>query len=304
MRLAILLSNWYSGATLLTLLLDRHPEVVTTGETFIGLGAEQDTPCSCGEKVRDCPFLAEAAGHMRSQGRFDPSRFRMLPVFSGNRLINRALSNNRFSGRLRNRLIQAVPAFRSQRDRFVGDHTQFMERAAALAKASVFLDATKNIRRAELFLERAEAPVPVIHLVRDPRGFAKSLLVEPTEQARHPDAGQAGDRYNEYIDAFDRLKRSYPQHPFLELRYEDLCHTPADVMETALGFLGLERRDLISAAPTPSHVLGNSMRMTFRGEIREDLSWTTALDADQIATVTEKCRRSMVRYGYLQGPRI
>ncbi len=214
MRLAILLSNWYSGATLLTLLLDRHAEIVSTGETFIGLGAEQDTPCSCGSKIRDCPFLADAAGHMRHDDRFDLSRFRMLPVFSGNRLINRALSNNRFSGRLRNRLIQVVPPFRRRRDRFVHDHMEFMARAAALANASIFLDATKNIRRAELFLERAGSPVPVIHLVRDARGFAKSLLVEPTEQSRHPDAGQAGDRWNEYIDAFDRLRNRYPGLPW------------------------------------------------------------------------------------------
>jgi hypothetical protein len=293
------LSNWYSGATLLTLLLDRHPEIVSTGETFIGLGTEQDTPCSCGAKVRDCSFLADAAGHMRHGDRFDLDRFRMLPVFSGNRLINRALSNNRFSGRLRNSLVDAVPAFRRRRDRFVTDHMGFMSRAASLARASVFLDATKNIRRAELFLERAEAPIPVIHLVRDARGFAKSLLVEPTEQSRHPDARQAGDRWNEYIDAFDRLRSGYPEHRYLEMRYEDLCHQPAGVLAEALDFLGVDRRDLTSSAGSVSHVLGNTMRLEFRGEIRQDLSWKTVLREEQVATVSDRCRPSMRRYGYL-----
>lgn len=299
MRLAILLSNWYSGATLLTLLLDRHPGIVSTGETFIGLGAEQDTPCSCGAKIRDCPFLADAAGHMRRDDVFDLNRFRMLPVFSSNRLINRALSNNRFSGRLRNSLVHTVPAFRRRRDRFVTDHLGFMSRAASLAKASVFLDATKNIRRAELFLERAGSPVPVIHLVRDARGFAKSLLVEPTEQSRDPDAEQAGDRWNEYIDAFDRLKRRYPKHRYLELRYEDLCHQPASILEQSIDFLSVDRRDLLSPAETTSHVLGNTMRLEFHGEIHEDLSWKAILRPEQIAMVSDRCRRSMIRYGYL-----
>ena len=95
-----------------------------------------------------------------------------------------------------------------------------------------------------------------------------------------------------------RLKNRYPEHQYLELRYEDLCHNPGRFLDQTMDFLCVDRQDMLSKTGAESHVLGNTMRMKFDGEIREDLTWKTTLQPEQIETVINRCRHFMRRYQY------
>jgi len=169
-----------------------------------------------------------------------------------------------------------------------------MTRASRAAGAELYLDGTKNIRRAELFLEHsAPGSVPVLHMVRDPRGFAKSMLTEPTEQWRKPDARMAARRWMRYLEAIDRLRESHPAAPFLEVRYEDLCHDPAGTLESIQRFLDVDCVDLLRLPKTQHHILGNRIRHTFEGPVVEDRSWTRSLSAKQVFEIEACCRSRM-----------
>jgi len=106
-----------------------------------------------------------------------------------------------------------------------------------------------------------------------------------------------------WVDHISRLQLYADRHPDLPLavvRYEDLCHNLEATMRNACGFLGLPYEDrVLGGQLDPYHLLGNRMRMTFDGNVREDLSWQTELDADVIGEITEVMHFALEEYGYL-----
>lgn len=88
-RLVSLLANSYSGATLLTLLLDRHSRIVSNGESmFVSDRDPTRWDCTCGEDIDRCEFYRATARHMRlpDDAGWDKRLFVRVPAFSGNRM--------------------------------------------------------------------------------------------------------------------------------------------------------------------------------------------------------------------------
>lgn len=296
-KLAFLLSGWYSGTTLLTLLLDRHPEIVSNGEGFPFRGDFQAYDCTCGSELRDCSFYRCAAGHMYRGTEFDRRLFLRSPVYDLVAPLEKAADTPRLPGRMRDALMSLHPRYRAITREFVAAHEQFMRQALEYTGASVYLDGTKSLRRADLFLQHLHCAPHIWLLVRDCRGYCATVLrVRQWSQHR---AVEAAEEWVEYIRLARRLAASRPDVPFRVLRYEDLCADPGGCLGSLLTELGLDPDYDWRTAQRPSHVLGNRMRKAFDATVRLDERWKQELEPATQQAIARAARRTMEEFGYV-----
>ena len=298
--LNFMLANWYSGATLLALIIARHSQIECNGETLpFGPRDSRRYDCTCGNYLDTCDFFRFAAAHMWSESKNDWNRaaFCQVPDLSGQATVNRLLRSGRsFATGLRS-LARLAPSIRHREQEFVRAHLTFFERAAAFSGRSQYLDGTKSVRRTQLFLENTDREIRVVHLVRDGRAFANSY-----RKNRHMDLSalpEAAERWNSYIAEVDRLGRQDARVKVLTVRYEDLCRGPEGFMHELLGFLEVPFEPLLEQTRTDLHVLGNRMRRSFGNEIREDRSWETELGDGEIMQLENLLGESLSRFKYV-----
>ncbi|MBV9486974.1 MAG: sulfotransferase [Frankiaceae bacterium] len=81
---------------------------------------------------------------------------------------------------------------------------------------------------------------PVVHLIRDPREVATSLVRQPWGPDSVEEAAQ------EWVDTVGRA-RAHRSPRYVEVRYEDLVADVVTAMSGVFGFLGLDTSDAIAA---------------------------------------------------------
>ncbi len=298
-KLVSLLANWYSGATLLTILLNGHSQIVSNGETmFFDENDGRRYDCSCGRYIDECEFYEATTGHMRLPGAVDWDKrlFVQAPGFSRKPVIRSLLESPRFESALRQQIISAIPAYRRARDRFLQAQLQFFANARRFVGASIYLDGTKSIRRAQLFARDDRCEMKAIHMVRDGRGFCVSYRKHMRPEPTWSDAAGA---WLSYIEQVDRFSRAFPSVPVLEVRYEDLCRSTAEVIRSVCQFLEIPYEESGSDVMKDAHILGNRMRRTFSGTIVEDTSWREKLDDETQLELTSLMKHQLKRFGYL-----
>jgi len=298
-RLVSLLANWYSGATLLTIFLNAHSRIVSNGESmFFDDGDTRRYDCSCGKYIDECEFYESTTGPMRlpDGGGWDKRLFVQVPRFSRWPVLSSLLHSPRFESRLRHQLINVVPGYRGIRDRFLEAHLQFFDNAKQFSGASVYLDGTKSIRRAQLFARADRCQMKVLHLIRDGRGFCASYV---KNRRPVPSWTEAADAWVSYIAQVEQFSRAFPSIPLLVVRYEDLCRSTAEVIGTVCRFLDLSYEEPAEDMMKGAHILGNRMRRTFSGTIVEDTSWKDKLDDRTRSELTSLMKPQLQRFGYL-----
>lgn len=296
-KVAFLLSNWYSGATLLTILLNSHSQIVSNGEAMFFLPNDSRRyDCSCGKYIDECEFYKATTAHMRLPGDagWDKQLFVQVPRFSHKPLVNRVLNSARIESALRHRVINAVPAYRNIRERFLAAQLQFFDNARSVAGASIYLDGTKSMRRAELFAHGDRCEMKALHLIRDGRGFCASYV--KSERRSLTDAAKAWVRHIARVDAFSK---DFPSVPVLVVRYEDLCRSTALTIRSVCEFLGISYEEPGEDMMKDAHILGNRMRRTFGGAILEDTSWREKIDSRAQSELTSMMKPQLERFGYL-----
>lgn len=298
-KLVSLFSNWYSGATLLTILLNANSQIVSNGESMFF--DENDTrryDCSCGKYIDECEFYEATTRPMRLPGGdgWDKQLFVQVPCFSHNRLLRALLHSPRFECALRREFINVIPAYRVIRDRFLEAQLQFFANARTFMGASVYLDGTKSIRRAQLFAGDGRSEMKALHLVRDGRGFCASYVKNKRPVPAWPDAAETWVRYIAQVDQFSR---DFPAVPVMVVKYEELCRSTAEVMRAVCQFLGVPYEEARAELKKDTHILGNRMRRTFNGVIVEDSSWREKLDDGMQKDLTSRMRRQLAQFGYL-----
>lgn len=298
-QLASLLANWYSGATLLTILLNAHSQIVSNGESMYF--DENDTKrydCSCGKYIDECEFYETTTRHMRrADGTgWDNRLFVQVPPFSRKPVLRSFLHSPRLESTLRQELINFVPAYRDTRNRFLDAQLQFFANARAFSGASIYLDGTKSIRRAQLFARDGRCSMKVLHLVRDGRGFCASYVKNMRPTPSWPDAAEAWMSYIAQVNQFSRI---FPSVPLLVVRYEDLCRSTAEVIRSICRFLDISYEESAADMMKDAHILGNRMRRKFDGTVTEDSSWKEKLDGGTQAELTSLMRGQLEQFGYL-----
>ena len=298
-KLVSLLSNWYSGATLLTILLNTQSQIVSNGESmFFDENDNRRYDCSCGKYIDECEFFEAATGPMRlpDGSGWDKRLFVHVPRFSRKPVLRSLVQSPRFECALRRKFIDIVPAYRNVRDRFLDAQLQFFANARRLSGASIYLDGTKSIRRAQLFARDDRCEMRALHLIRDGRGFCASYVKNMRPTPSWPDAAKT---WVSYIAQVEHFSRAFPSVPLLTVKYEDLCRSTAEVLRATCQFLDLPYEQPGADMLKGAHILGNRMRRTFSGAIVEDTSWKEKLDEHAQTRLTSLMKPQLEQFGYL-----
>ncbi len=284
------LSQRYSGSTLLSFLLGTHPDVSTIGErrkfynkSLRVNAADQNIAqyCSCGKLFKDCPYFNTIKE--RVLARIDPETLNVntteFNIFN-NKYLNRiAYEIIQFSA-LRNPKSNHLP-FQKQIDTLKDFNRILTEEILALDGSHAFLDTSKIINHA-LFLSLEEAfNFYVIWLVRDPRAQVNSAIkyndwsIEKATEAWKKEMVQ-----NEKVLQKKKIN-------FIKIRYEDLCRATTDELQKIGEFTGLEASQFSLDFRQPTqHIIGNaSMRLGKDQKITERKEWQEQLSTAQIAMI-------------------
>ena len=287
----------FSGATLFALLLDRHPQITCNGETFPAI--PRDVTCACGSVQIDCKYYRSAAEHMlEADGRsWNYELFRRVPRYSRIgplQTLPARYSTHSSVHAVRRLLLRLNPSWRRRESEFLKAHTSFILNSLEVTGSFVYVDGTKSFRRIALLAATGRFDVRAVHLVRDSRGFCHSC--RKNNNTAPPDGARL---WLKWIKRADRFHADFPDIPFHTVRYEDLCRDTTETLNSVFRFLGLNDHPDILGVDTEQHVLGNRMRLKFKNEIRESLSWQSVLSRSDVEAITEITRLGLNRFGYV-----
>lgn len=279
----------FSGTTLLSLLLDGHPRLVSIGELDNdipnALRAEGSSAylCSCGQPIRACPFFLAIQEQLAADGvELDLHDFRTRLGTGLEPTLRRLLFGAGTEGRLvraRDALLGRLPPVRRHIDGLMARNHAIARAACAASGKEVFVDTSKGVARVPHLQRDPELELKVIHIVRDARAFIRS-------GAKHGDL--APDRlarvWTRTHTAALRLEGRLGPERYLRFRWEDFCAEPAATLERICAFIGVEPADLVGEVNArPHHVIGNRMRLQPVRPIRSDESWRETLGAEQLS---------------------
>ncbi len=291
----------YTGSTLLGTILDEHPQCASIGAA-IGLLPTANLAtyrCSCGKLFRDCEFWNDIAARTRALGHpvnvFQTNFWKTHLRLSQNNLINAMLVRSLKWDPL-NRLRDTV-VFSSPKIRAVISETGWASWSLATAVLektgkSVFVDTARDHQRPKYLAMHPALDIRVIHLVRDPRGNAASIM-----KHTGANAAKAARQWRHYNVEAARVRQYLPPESWMSLHYEDLCADTPGVLARISDFLHIRPPKRESgAAEVQSHIIGNKRRLEGRPQIREDRSWQTRLssaDLARIAHIVESTSHSL-----------
>jgi hypothetical protein len=278
---ACLLSAPHSGSTLIAFLLGTDPNVATVGEFQSAFSETYD--CSCGAKVRDCPFWLEWAGHAREQG--FPFEFGNLGIqigpAGGDRVEDLFYYYFRWRSldRLRDLAFPTGSRHRETAERRVDRSVRLARILCRMQDAEVFLDTSKHFYPVRFLARRTDVRLKILCLVRDGRAVMNSLVEK--ERMTEDEAVQT---WLWSLRNSRRASSNYvPPADVYSFRLEDLCRDPEGMRDDMLRFLGVE-----PSSPAPSfdpsgmHVVGNLMRLKYDGVIRHEERWRSKVSPRQL----------------------
>ncbi|MCB0973481.1 MAG: sulfotransferase [Actinobacteria bacterium] len=296
-----------SGSTVLTMLLNRVPQVASVGELghIWKRGLLDNELCECGEPFHQCLFWT-AVGRLAFGGwdEIDPDEaYALQRRVDRNRYILNALAPRAWD---RYRIDLAVYARRLAR---------IYEAIAQVAGVSVVLDSTKHLSMAYVLRNVAAVDVRVVHLVRDPRGVAHSWqrqrqrpeIADRVEMMPTMSPARTSARWLGYNLGFDALARLGT--PTMRLRYETFVEEPAASLQEVAEFVGFEIADVQTLLDAPSdlrvstHSIGGNPVRFRQGplHLRNDAQWKRSMADRDKRLVTFATAPLRPRYGYRNG---
>jgi hypothetical protein len=264
MRVIYIAGAAHSGSTLLDLMLNAHPDIVSVGEVLKlnrrikrkRSGVERSVRCSCGSPISQCGFWEDVDRRVRET--------------DGRKLVELELQENSASEshRAANSVLFRGISHVSQKD-FVVDSSKLPARLAQLMSLS-------------------DINLYPVHLVRDPRGQLASVIDQ---------LGLIRGILN-YEVVHMQIRRLLRSVPHGVVRYEDLVGDPEATLSNVLRPLGLSfhPRQLAWAEQVKHSVAGNHLRMKKSSELVLDETWRHRLSrwqqlAIECGTLTSRSLR-------------
>ncbi len=276
----------YSGSTLLTFLLNTHPDIATIGELK---GASMDVElyhCSCGEPIGRCSFWQDVVRKMREKGEaFDlTDKWTQCGYGVGHApFTNRVVRTRHRTLPLemaRSIYLSLSPSARAMFKRVNQTNVNFVRTVFEITGKRVFLDSSKDAMRLKYLSRIPEFRMKVIHLVRDGRGGMLSFM---KHEDLPPDIA-AREWLRSHLEIRE-VMRIFDHDQCMVLKYEDLCSAPDATMERIFDFVGVDpQAGEKDYRAVEHHILGNAMRFGSSSEIRLDTKWVRELNEEQIAT--------------------
>ncbi|MDK1491927.1 sulfotransferase [Sinorhizobium sp. 7-81] len=291
-----------SGSTLLDIALGQHPAVVGAGEitSLTRHVWSHNEYCACGHPIRDCAVWSTVLQEwskgwdstLMSEYCALQQKFEGLPMFMkvfcgvglGKQFAPYALHTKR--------LFDAM---------------------LSCSGRQMIVDSSKLPGRAMALAQIPGIDMRVIHLVRDGRGVAWSLLkgYERDEKSglqkeiKPKSVFRTALRWSIVNLAVEYLLRKLGPQKVMRVRYEDFASNPVEVMQEIGTFLELDLTEIGSTLQSgrpigPGHqVAGNRLRMNGSIALNKDEAWRTRMPAGQQVSFQRLGGWMLRRYGYL-----
>lgn len=289
-----------SGSTVIDIALARFPGVFGAGELgnlprHVWLNDEY---CACGDRVHACPLWSRIVARWLEQeplGTMEHYR-RLCEKFEAIRnplqMLGATVWTSGFQeyARLTKSLFTAIRRTTGCR---------------------VIVDSSKSPNRALQLSRIPGIDLSLIHLIRDGRGVAWSMMktheVDPSAGVQRPVGGAPAIRTAHRWMAFNLLTEFAASRvgaqQSIRLRYEDFTADPVAALQPVLAMVGAAQAasdpsDL--AEIVPGHqVAGSRVRMGGPLHISRDASWELKMPEDDRRKVQRRAGWMLRRYGYL-----
>ena len=253
LKIVFIASTSHSGSTLLDLMLNAHPEVVSVGEIKqIGRYARLArklgrTPrCTCGAaNLKECPFWRRidgilTAGHGLGLGDLNVENYAKVETFNVDNVL----------------LYNAV---------------------SMVSKKACIVDSSKHLNRLQLVIDHPELDVFPIFLLRNPKGQICSAL----RKTGKPEENAYGFMrlIASYVRTNYRIHRLIAHRRHAVVHYEQLIADPVATLTSLMKMLGLafHPHQLDWASQERHNIGGNRMRFETSNELRPDQRWRDKL---------------------------
>jgi hypothetical protein len=240
-KVVFIASLSHSGSTLLDLMLNAHPEVVSVGELKqLGRFARHEKPgrrlrCTCGaESLLTCEFWTRVSDLTKS-------------------------ANGRAIAELN------VEDYRAH-ESFEEDNAALFQAISAVAGKRYVVDSSKHVGRLSLLTENPALDVFPIFLIRDPKGQICSSQRKSESLI---------SLIENYVRTNREIHEQVKNRPHSVVRYEQLVREPERVLSALMAELNLafDPGQLQWASQTRHNVGGNGMRRSSSSELKLDEKW-------------------------------
>lgn len=281
-KLLYVMSPSYSGSTLLTRVLARHPEIATIGELKASaLGDINKYLCSCGERLLDCQFWKSVKQVAKAHGEELQLDLWRTRIESDSPLVNRFMTplvRGQLLETLRTIAFSLVPGAQTTLEDKLKHNQAVVEAVCEVQNGSVFLDESKDPLRLMYFEKSAHWDLRVIRLVRDGRGQVNS-------NRRHNglSVGESALDWKKKIVEMDHVTKTIDPNKIINVRYEDFCSNTDEVLSLICQFASLSAELPSFSQEIEHHIIGNDMRLKPIGDIRLDEKWRTNMTEVDLA---------------------
>lgn len=299
-RVLYLVGTSHCGSTLLSLILDSHPDVASLGEMIPHRRSLQADPagllCSCGEPLGTCEFWLHIFRSVQGHGLSFSSKQWTSAYKYINPLLHRLLTaDSRF------RIVQNLQGLA---DSHLPMHRRRMRVADCVniviyrellraTGARVALDIGKGLRKLKRLLTLRELDVYVLRVVRDVRAFANSM------DRRGSTSREAAWRWLWFQKAADHAIAKAPCDHVLEVRYEDVCADVAQFYASVCDLLEIRRCECPKTfRPREHHLIGNKILSQDELIVSLNERWREVLSSEQIQQVMGIAGKANERFGY------
>jgi LPS sulfotransferase NodH len=292
-----ILSQRYSGSTLLSFLLGTHPDIATIGERrkfynkSLRPKANENQDCSCGEKFVDCTFWTAIKERVMKRVSSKELMTNTTEFYFFNSKYINHLATKVYQFFLLNNFLRLMQPFSKTMKRLLDFNQVLVEETLNLTGKTAFLDSSKIIDHALYLSQIKDFDFYVIWLSRDPRAQVFSALKYNNWTIKEA-ARKWRDEMNKNIRILDKNRMNYTH-----LSYEKLCQNPEEEMRRILEFCGLDTNTFsIDFRQRTQHIMGNDkMRLGEDSKIEERKDWQENLSRMDVSMI-EKITASYQKY--------
>jgi hypothetical protein len=291
-----------SGTTLMSIALGNHPKILGAGEiSELARNAwAQNAYCSCGAGLQQCEFWnATTNNWLQGDIAAKISDYKKYQIYFENELTIRGVALGVLLGR---------------KFKAYAEKTESLYREIARQSGQdVIVDSSKVPSRAMALARMQGIDLYIVHMVRDGRGVAWSLMKSYKKDMK---AGlqrdivpkspiRTGLRWSMVNMAAEKLKSAVGGDRYLRVRYEDFVTNPVETMDAIGKLTGLNLSDVghnlqVGGAVKPQHQLaGNRLRMSSSIKVERDEAWLSQMPSRDQRNFNSLFGWLLRRYGYV-----
>jgi len=263
-----------SGSTLLGILLDLHPEIVSPGEiSNVGRFRKGKRPCSCGNTIKTCSYWSAVMNNWQDANTHE----------SIDEAVTKGLKIENFKSPLAwLKMITKYPFQSNYFNNYIESKYNFLKAIKQESGKSVVADISKNPLRAWALSRHPNIDLKIIHLVRDGRGALFWVII---------------NRFSNYVGK--KTKKSGL------IRYEDLITNTDKTLSKISNIIDLDLHQVIekselNLAQEESHIMaGNILRKSKSIKLKLDTEWQEKMKPKQLKTFKIIAKNTLKKYGYL-----